>query len=263
MGPGEIAGIVIGGFVLLLAATYGLNKATATSSSSEVEIPDPTFTPKQRAMLGLDEPISRESSSDDNTLQWGGYRYAYTEPCTLPGFEWVGDWFNQTYLPQGIVLSSSILFYYLWFLINTDRPQIIPGLSIGIILVGQAFSLSSAGCFGGDAWGIIFTKVFFACAFGAVIAGIGYAIVKNTDYRPFSSFSEQFTTFSAKKENNSTPAKKMVVDVFGPPPAASAVSGDSACTPSGNGKCLPANDEDQFVCEAYRDGQLVTSTIVS
>jgi hypothetical protein len=66
-----------------------------------------------------------------------------------------------------------------------------------------------------------------------------------------------------RKEENTTPAKKMVVDVFGPPPAATAVSGDSVCNASGSGKCVPPNDEDQFVCEAYRDGQLVTSTIVS
>lgn len=260
MGPGEIAGIVIGGFVLLLAATYGLNKATSSSPSSEVEIPDPTFTPTQRAMIGLDEPISRESSSDDNTLQWGG---AYTVPCTLPSAEWLGDWYNKTFLPQGIVMSTTILLYYIYFLGETGRSIIFPGVSVGIILIGQGLSLWLNGCFDKDGAGTAFLKVAGAVILGAIAAGAAFGAVKNTDYRPFSSFSEQFTTFSAKKENNSTPAKKMVVDVFGPPPAASAVSGDSACTPSGNGKCLPANDEDQFVCEAYRDGQLVTSTIVS
>ena len=29
------------------------------------------------------------------------------------------------------------------------------------------------------------------------------------------------------------------------------------------GTCSPPNDQDQFVCEAYKDGEVVTSTIVS
>ena len=32
---------------------------------------------------------------------------------------------------------------------------------------------------------------------------------------------------------------------------------------SASEKNLPVNDEDQFVCEAYKDGELITSTIVS
>jgi hypothetical protein len=36
-----------------------------------------------------------------------------------------------------------------------------------------------------------------------------------------------------------------------------------ATPPSDVGTCSPPNDQDQFVCEAYKDGKLVTSTIAS
>ena len=254
MSPGELAGIVVGGFVLLLAATYGLNMMSSTTIPVSADDIDKLNAAEYGR--GSIAEMYRPSGAE----MYGG---AYTVPCTLPGFEWLGDWFNKTYFPQGIVLSSSVLFYYLWFLVNTSRPQIFPGIIIGIILFGQGVSLSLNGCFGNDSSSVVALKVIFGSLFGAIMGGIGYAIVKNTDKIPFSSFSEEFTTFSSTKEENKTPAKKMVVDVFGPPPASKAVSGDSACITSGNGKCLPPNDEDQFVCEAYRNGELVTSTIVN
>lgn len=248
MGPGELAGIIAGGFVLLLGATYAINSL----NTSYISAPE----------LGIDTANKAEYDGSSIAEMYGGSQKGgrYEIPCSLPGFEF----FNTFILPQGLVLSSTIFGYYLWFLINTGRPQIIPFISIAVIMIGHILSLWFSGCITGNIYKIFSLRVFLAIGFGASMGGIGYAIVNKAfpDKKPFSSFSEQFTTFSAKKEEEQkTPAKKMVVDVFGPPPAATATSSES-CTVSGNGKCLPPSDEDQFVCEAYRNGELVTSTIV-
>jgi hypothetical protein len=46
----------------------------------------------------------------------------------------------------------------------------------------------------------------------------------------------------------------------------SLASGGPAMAPTsgtaGAGKCSPTDSDDQFVCEAYKNGELVTSTIV-
>ena len=78
-----------------------------------------------------------------------------------------------------------------------------------------------------------------------VFAGTAYGTLKVTEgFTPETKLREHMGVFSNPPQEPSSKDKSKIK------------VGDPA------EKNLPLNDEDQFVCEAYKDGELVTSTLV-
>jgi len=174
--------------------------------------------------------------------------------CFVPGFEFL----ESRYLPQGIVLPSAVFMYILADFVDAKRPA---DKNIGlallpiVVVMFQAFILWSQGClkdyyftkrFPGG-WGAVLT-VLLAWALGMLAGYISFTIVnaaapQNLPSRAPERFENVKTTI--------TPGVK-----------SSAAEKDRSGGKEKVEKSFPPSDEDQFVCDAYRNGELITSTIV-
>jgi hypothetical protein len=174
--------------------------------------------------------------------------------CFVPGFEFL----ESRYLPQGIVLPSAVFMYILSDFVAAKRPADRNiGLSVlpVVIVLFQAFVLWGQGClkeyyfskrFPGGGGAIL--TVALAWALGMLAGYVSYTIVNATAPQTLPSRApEHFETgkTTITPGVSSTAAKK-----------------DRAGGKDVVEKSFPPNDEDQFVCDAYRNGELVTSTIV-
>jgi hypothetical protein len=170
--------------------------------------------------------------------------------CFIPGFEFM----ESNYLPQGIVLPSAVFMYILSDFVASKRPA---SLNIGVsilpvaIVISQAMVMLTQGClkyyYFSKRWGGVggaLATVIFAWALGMLAGYISYTIVNAVDpSRLPSRAPERF-------ENKKTTL------IPGVKPQAEKDAEKS------KQKSFPPSDEDQFVCDAYRNGELVTSTLV-
>lgn len=160
--------------------------------------------------------------------------------CTVPGFEW----FESTFSPQGIVLPVAVFFYILCDIWNT-RGFSESGGTIGLVsllIVAHVGLLYSNNCFGGyyfSAW----LTILSGLVVGIVSGSIGWGVVKNL--------------YPSKLPS----ASSTVPDT---PPSQSPYATSGGKNPLASpsvGTCSAANDDDQMVCEAYKNGELVTNSI--
>jgi hypothetical protein len=157
-------------------------------------------------------------------------------PCTLPGFEWL----ENTIAPQGLIVSMTVLFYILFEMVDTSQTSNIPaigGVTLIVFLL-QSFTYVRNGCLVGYDYGK--WSLIIALAMSAVFAGVSYEIVKVINKALTSSASATPGTTPTAK-----PSEEIQVGQF---------LGE---------KSAPTDPNDQFVCEAYKDGELITSTIAS
>ena len=165
--------------------------------------------------------------------------------CSIPGLDFLTDY---GYFPQSVVFTNAILWYYFidsWH----NRPQTtgpltglgLTYLALQAFLVSKYCNISPLKLFGGLVLGIISALAFY-----------GFINGFKTLFNVTVGGKESFTTITEGYETN---AKVFPFDKKG---ANKKVSDDPNV-----GTCAPPNDEDQFVCEMYKDGQLVTSTIAS
>jgi hypothetical protein len=169
--------------------------------------------------------------------------------CTIPG---LSSW-TAYELPQMTVFTTTLLGYISMF--NTtiqlnkgsEYTKIIPPwILLGAFSLMQYGMMLKDGCFGDDITkgnfnilGSSFVNWLLAVIVGTGIgAGAGYGITKSSLFAEGASGSPSFTSTG--------PAK--------PPMAKS--------SDPNVGTCSAPNDQDQFVCEAYKNGELVTSTVV-
>jgi len=162
--------------------------------------------------------------------------------CTVPGLSYLPAY----EVPQSMLFTTVILSYIGGF--NTtiqvtkgsDWTKIIsPWVFLASLLLIQFFMMRNDGCF--DSFNITLGGVgnmFFLLLAAAASAGIGYALTTQTPFAEASSGSPSFT--SAGPTTKAPMAKSSDPNV---------------------GTCSAPNDQDQFVCEAYKNGELITSTI--
>jgi hypothetical protein len=169
-------------------------------------------------------------------------------PCDVPGFEWL----NSEIAPQSIVMSMTIL----WFILiqawdNGESSQTIGlGVTTAIVFFLQVAVLRKSDCKFGM-WSFIIALIM-----GIAFAGVSYGVQKllpqsaNNPQSPSGPTSANFIRCPNGQVYNRIKKKCMPTDE-------KVISvGDPA------GQSQPVDDNDQFVCEAYKDGELVTSTIV-
>lgn len=190
-----------------------------------------------------------------------GVKYAYRESVPMSGggdevysmFQYLDSCFS----PQLLVLSASMItFLFIDFGTSRDINQ-----NIGLFVASGAFLILQGIFMGIDG---SFSKYYYAqqemtgssvitwvvgILVGAGLGGLGYLTTYYVNQSVLPS-RENATT-------NLQPTSPGVMKSTGPPEKIIQVGEKSSVDQS-----LPVNDQDQFVCEAYKDGELVTSTIV-
>ena len=172
-------------------------------------------------------------------------------PCDVPGFEWL----NSEIAPQSIVMSMTIL----WFILiqawdNGESTQTIGlGVTTAIVFFLQVAVLRKSDCKFG-LWSFVIALIM-----GITFAGVSYGVQKllpqsnnstsstgpNATYGPGNTIKCPNGYVFNRMKQSCVPTNEKVISVGGPA-----------------GQSQPVDDNDQFVCEAYKDGELVTSTIV-
>lgn len=188
-----------------------------------------------------------------------------TSLCSLPGFEWL----ENKVAPQGIVMSMTVLWYLMIELWDTGAggQSMTVGIATAVIFLVQWLVLSKNGCL--DSYVFSTWSVFTALVMAITFAGTSYGIQKHIPY---------YTSRNVPPVPSGTPGKFVC-----PPGTVQSPSGDGCVNKLGPGgkltsglgssetiinvggsgeKTEAVDDNDQFVCEAYKDGELVTSTIV-
>ena len=163
---------------------------------------------------------------------------SYLNTCSLPGFAWL----ENDIAPQGIVMSMTILSYLLYELWDHGLFEQSIGLSVttGIVFLLQSVNLIGSGCL--DNYRFKNWSILIALAIAVSAGTSSYAIQKRiwgSVTMPSTNSKQTLGTTSAKS------AFETIISV-----------GEKS------GQSEPVNDQDQFVCEAYKDGELITSTIV-
>ena len=161
--------------------------------------------------------------------------------CTVPGFETWESFFS----PQGIVLPASMFTYLLidlGFHRNPSQNIGTAALMFGFILI-QAFVMNVNGCFKAYYFSNTFVTILLGLLIGAFCGWMGWIGVR----------------YGAPQR---LPSAVGGISPASPTQKATNPLGKST-GPSDVATCSPPNDQDQFVCEAYKNGEVVTSTIVS
>jgi hypothetical protein len=152
--------------------------------------------------------------------------------CYISGM----PFFDFGVLPPSIILVTTILWHYLLleWLSGSASATIAPSATLGFLLVTHTIMILR-NC---ELDGFTLTRVFFA-----FLAGIG-----------FGSASMATVKYGLNKGGSSVGPGGLLGSKKG------GGLGSGPTTP-GVGTCSAPNDQDQFVCEAYRNGELITTTI--
>lgn len=161
-------------------------------------------------------------------------------PIPLPGFEYLETYF----LPQQFLLSSSILSFYVAG-VTDQQIKGDPNSNAAGLLFGSVFYTLLqyihwyAYCYNGSGDYFAVTSPFIAVGLGTAIGSTTYGLT--TAWKG----SAEFFTLSSKK---SLEAKKI------------AKMGTDGCV---GDKCKKPSDEedDQFVCDIYKNGQLISQSL--
>jgi hypothetical protein len=197
----------------------------------------------------------------------GGQRGGATDLCSLPGFEWL----ENKIAPQGIVMSMTVLWYLMIELWDTGAgPQSAAlGVTAAITFGLQWFVLHTNNCLTSYKYGTY--SAIIALIMGITFAGTSYGIQKQiSKYRGTSSVppvpSGTPGTFVCPPGTTQAASGEGCVPILGPgggiAPSGLGSSTETINVGGSNEKTQAVDDNDQFVCEAYKDGELVTSTIV-
>jgi hypothetical protein len=176
--------------------------------------------------------------------------------CGLPG---LSRFLPSNLMPQIIVFSSTILAYIASF--NTgigNTNAVAPSwVMFAVIPIIQWIVLTASGtCFEsyflvqkfGSVWGWGTASSLLALGLGLFSGGLaGGLLAGSADFRKLSPSGSPLIIPATLGPSGITP--------FTPPPKK--VTSDDPNV----GTCSAPNDQDQFVCEAYKNGELVTSTI--
>lgn len=190
-----------------------------------------------KAILGISE--ANQGLAD---YQLGG---AWGEEfCDVPGFGALG---NNGKGPGSIVLVTTIMFHYLMTIwTNNGGSQSITPL-ISLLAIWSVHTY------------VIFNKCIVSIANNTKKYGwldIGISILIGL---LFGIFSWATTKYGLNK--GGSPGSGTAGALLGAPKGGGLGSTGST-TPPDVGTCSAPNDQDQFVCEAYKNGELITTTIV-
>jgi hypothetical protein len=166
----------------------------------------------------------------------GGDPISNAALCSFPGLEK----FDNKWAPQNILVVTAIMFYYMigeWESGNANRT-VAPGVALLATVLGQIGVRYSAGCLD-PIWSPAVSIVA-----GAVFGIGGYHIVK--------AVSGSSAPFIQNQTDKTTAGGFSSVEA----PVTDATK------PADGSKCAEASGDD-FVCDLYKNGELITSTVSS
>jgi hypothetical protein len=226
----------IGSFVGVSALTLNglIGRWLSTSSVAEV-VQAATTAPATvvRAARRVADAATSALDEYGNPVENNPFRGGGRELCSFPGLQN----FDNKYAPQNILVTTAIMFYYMigeWDSGNALRT-VIPGISLLATVLSQTVIMYSSGCL--DPW----WSPFVAIAGGIASGGIGYGIVKAVN--------KNNLPFIANQSSTTTPGG------FGAVEAPTDVT-----KPADGSKCAEASGDD-FVCDLYKNGELITTTV--
>jgi hypothetical protein len=186
--------------------------------------------------------------------------------CSLPGFQWLE---NST-APQGIVLSMTVLWYLLIEMWDTGQAKntIALGVTTAITFFVQWAVLSKNKCL--ESYTYKQWSVLIALVMAITFAGTSYGIQKiinktatsGGDPVPPVPSPGNPGMFMCAAGTVPSPDGSSCITPLGPGGVQATSFGGLISVGEKSKQSAPVDDNDQFVCEAYKDGELVTSTIV-
>jgi len=211
----------------------------------------------------------RDSSSPFLTqmdVGGGKQRGGATNLCSLPGFEWLE---NKT-APQGIIMSMTVLWYLLIEMWDTGQAKntIALGVTTAITFFIQWAVLHKNKCLDSYTFGT--WSVLIALVMAITFAGSSYGIQKIINKTIGSGGNTvppvpspgQPGMFVCAAGTVPSPDGLSCVTPIGPGGTQQTSFGGIISVGEKSKQSAPVDDNDQFVCEAYKDGELVTSTVV-
>lgn len=166
-----------------------------------------------------------------------------TNACTTPGM----DLLQTSFAPLGILINTAILSSHLSQSIDTNdtTTTIKVGVLTGILFLSEFATLTARDCLKEYKYGI--WSPIISAIIGGGAGATAYFTMKQVGQESFTSSSSDGGVFHPSVTHTKTSQSKSDTKiVVGPQPDTSE----------------PVDDQDAFVCEAYKDGELVTSTIV-
>ena len=170
-------------------------------------------------------------TGEDTSTTTGGALPQYIEekfnPCAVRGL----GMFDIPQSPMGMAaLSSVFIVYFLDMFVDDKRTKpVLAGYvgASGVLYALNLFAYKEFGCYG-ETYTDIAKKTVLPIIIGLVGGIVGYSVIKST--------APAFLPLDSQKVNS---------------PSMGA-----------HGTCAPPNDQDQFVCDAYKDGKRVSTTVV-
>jgi hypothetical protein len=195
--------------------------------------------------------------------------------CTLPGL----SIFESPYLPMAFISTSTIAFYYMFWSANSsvNRSSTFMNAFFGIALVIQLATFAVGDCFSSyfPIFGSILVNIFLALLVGLFVAGCTYGYTSTVDpmnYDPFVGTptsasgpnAASGSTARAGGYGTGCPAGQQRTALHYCIPCASnciTVGEKCVCDAVDHSQPVQGGDDNTFVAELYKNGQLVTSTI--
>ena len=211
---------------------FGSNVRRPGSMSTGPDLDEPAAPPtgpKSRSLRGLGPVIPGARPSRNTTLR-GGALPANFNPCVIRGL----GMFDLSNSPMGMAALSCVwLIYLLDMSVESKRTSLEIGMYLlfsGLVYGLNIYSYKELQCGYGSTMSEAAKSTMFPIFVGLVTGASGYAILHSTSpgYLPLDS------------------------QRIGSPAA-----------PGKNATCAPPNDNDQFVCDAYKDGKRISTAVVA
>jgi hypothetical protein len=212
----------------------GIPKGTvANVVESVVAAPAAVAEAATRAATTVTDAATSALDEYGNPVENNPFRGGGSELCSFPGLEK----FDNKWAPQNILVTTAVMFYYMigeWESGNADRT-IAPGVALLVTVLGQIGTMYSSGCL---------VPIWSPAV--AIVAGAGFGI---GGYHIVKAISGSSAPFIANQTG--TPTTGGFSSVEAPP--------TDATKPADGSKCAEASG-DEFVCDLYKNGELVSTT---
>ena len=187
------------------------------------------------------------SAQDTSGLLW----------CTIPGMENA----ESPWIPTAFISTSTIMFYYLFWAWHTNRAY--RNMLIGFInvLVVQLTAFALGGCSASyiPLLGNSTINIFLAIVIGFATALITYlstSLAGGLKYDPFPTSTTAGGAGGTTGGANQTHLSKC-------PDGSVPIDGNCPYKTAGTSQAVQGGDENTFVAELYKNGQLVTDSIAA
>lgn len=184
----------------------------------------------------------------------------YYNPCAIRGLAFM----DTEKSPMGMVALMTIfsaVFWDMWINNKRTTPEILGNGAFGLLVLLMNFGAYAIfNCYGNNTQERLL-NTFKAFVWGAIVGSVAFLIFQ---YAPNGS---QYLPIDPSPASLSQPSSGQTP--VGPggqqacPPGQTSVNGQCTPLPTGGAKCNAPNDGDQFVCDAYKNGKLISTTFSS